>query len=177
MKLVRLSVVVLLVLAAAAPARADKQERIDKAKEFFDAEERGKFMLGYLHLGGDYDSHKCEVLDVEDEDGNVIPALFGLRYEFAWSIGGSDNTTTVDLIFDAKGHLSNVNNAKSTSIVSPPYLLANGAIKILGQALLEATKDNLKDEDKDFIQKCIDDADARKLMIFGLKFQYNVLEP
>jgi hypothetical protein len=176
MKLVRVSAVVLLVLTAAATARADKQARIDKAQEFFDAEERGKFMLGYLHLGGDYDSHKCiAAVDVEDADGNVIPGEFCLRYEFEWSIAGSDNTTTVDLIFDAKGRLAEVNNEKSTSIVSPPYLLANGAIKILGKALLEATKDNLKDEDKEFIQKCIDDAEAHDLMVFALKLQYNVL--
>lgn len=169
--------VVLLLLCAAVPARAaDKQALIDKAQEFFDAETRGKFMLGYLHLGGDYQAHKCVApVDVEDKDGNVIPGQFCLRYQIDWSLAGSDNTTTLDLLFDAKGRLYDVNNEDSTSIVSPPYLLANGAIKILGKALLEAAKDNLKEEDRRTIQQFIDDANAHGMMLFALKIQYNVL--
>lgn len=176
MKLVRLTAFALVVLVAACQARADRQARIEKAQESFDAEARGKFILGYLHLGGDYQSHKCTaVVDVEDKDGNALPGQFCLRYEFDWAIAGSDNTTTIDLLFDEKGRLYDVNNEDSTSIVSPPYLLANGAIKILGKALLEAMSDNLKEEDRKFIQKCIDDADAHDLMLYGLKLQYNVL--
>jgi hypothetical protein len=175
MKYVR-PVAVLLVLAIAFQARAADPAAVKQAQRSFDTTDRAKLILGYLHLGGQYKDHEClAAVGVADAKGNLIPGAFCLRYRYYWSIGGYDNKTTIDLLFDANGALSGVNNEDSTSIVSPPYAIADGTVKVLGNALLAAAKNNLKEQDRKFIQNCIDNADAHDLMVWDLKFQYNVL--
>ncbi len=165
MKYIRFTAVVVLVLAGACQAQAADKAAVQQAQRSFDAMERGKFILGYLEMGAQYKDHNCiAVVGVADSDGKRIPGHFCLRYQFDWAIGEYDNTTTVDLLFDEKGRFYDVNNEKSTSVVWPPYAVANGTIKLLGAVFLEAFKKDLKPEDKKFIQDCIDKADARGML-------------
>jgi len=165
-----------LVLVAVGQGRAGDRVTVQRALRSFDAAPRAKFMLTALHPGATDTNHKCvAVVGVNDPSGKPVPGHFCLRYQFSWSTSFGDDTTSVDLLFDDLGRLHEINNERTTAIVNQPYVLANGAIQVVGALVQEAFKDRMSAEDRKFVQGCIDNPNARGLMKWVVQLEYNVL--
>jgi hypothetical protein len=174
-KLATPAVLVLVLGSAAAfanPARAGNDidsNAMKRAMDFVAPEQRGRDILSYIHYGAKYRGHSYQQwLTVVDQQGKTIPGHFALDYRFKWD---DDGVTDVRFFFDAKGNVYEVQIVKHNAVLQQPYFAANLAIKILGNLLIEALKDNLTPEQLKDVQKFVDNADAKGLLEWSLKVQ------
>jgi hypothetical protein len=165
-----LTIVCLLTLNLSARAGDDiSTTAVRRANNFFKTEKRGKDILGALHFGARYDGHTLkEYTRVTDSDGRTVPGHFCLVYDFQWA---GDGKTQIGFFCDARGNFYSSKVIKTNAFLSQPYAVAKLSIKLLGETLLAAFKDDLKEDDRKAIRKMIDDADPRGLMEVSLKFQ------
>jgi hypothetical protein len=127
--------------------------------------------LGYIHLGGTYHDHEIlSALRVVDRDGDTVPGHFALKISYDWKAFLGENSSTAIFFFDEKGTIYDV-RAETTSVINEPFVLASGAIQVLGNALIQAFGEQMTADDRNQLQKIIDSADAKALMIWGLNFQ------
>jgi len=155
----------------ALPARAGdgvEQRALDRAHAFLSTARRGTDILSYVHFGAEYNGHTFKEWVTVTQDGRKVPGHFALVYEFAWE---DDGRTTLAFLCDASGGVYDVQVVRTNAVFSQPYVLANGAIKVLGNLLIEAFKDNMKPEERQFVQKLVDEADAKGMLVWSLKFQ------
>lgn len=151
--------------------QAQDSRKIDRSVGFLENARRGRDMLSYIHFGGKYLSH--DVLSthpVADRNKITVPGHWAVKVVFEWSTAFGDNTSTATYFFDEMGDIYDV-QVTTTSILSQPFELANATIQVLGNIILEAMKDQISAKDRADIQKAIDEADAKKLMITGLNLQ------
>jgi hypothetical protein len=155
--------------APSAQATDDSVQRaVNKAHGFLKTEKRGKNTLGYVHFGADYHGHLYQkILPVFDGDGNRIAGHFKLVYRFKWE---DDGVTDVAYLCDDSGDVYAVQTLYTNAIWSQPFLLANAAIQVLGNALIEANKDKMKPFELKLVQKLVDNADAKGLLELSIKF-------
>ncbi len=156
---------------ATVQAQQESKPRVQRAVRFLDSVKRSRYILGYLHFGGTYQDYDIlSVLKVVDRDGDVIPGHFALKVVYDWKTSFGDNSTTSIFFFDEKGTIYDI-RADTTSIISQPFVLADATIQVLGNALLQAFGDQMSQDDRKQLQKIVDAADAKALMIWGLNFQ------
>ncbi|MFO0951560.1 MAG: hypothetical protein U0835_10485 [Isosphaeraceae bacterium] len=173
------ALVVLAVVAAAEfftpkPAQAQTQEKARRAVNFLATSKRGKDILSYLHFGGTYVDHEVlRIFKVTNRDGDEQFGHVAVKVSFDWTTSFGDNTTTAVFFFDEKGDPYEIQcePGDTTSIISPPFGLANGAIQVLGNLLLAAAGDQMSAQEKSDMQKAIDKQDARQLLVDTLKVQ------
>ena len=156
---------------ATVQAQQDSKPRVQRAVRFLDSVKRSRYILGYMHFGGTYEDYDIlSVLEVVDRDGDTIPGHFALKVVYDWKTSFGDNSTTAIIFFDEKGTIYDV-RADTTSIISQPFVLADATIQVLGNALLQAFGEKMSQDDRKQLQKIVDAADAKALMIFGLNLQ------
>jgi hypothetical protein len=167
-----LTYVALALLAPVAAARADNDisdTAVKRADTFFKTAQRGKAILNALHFGARYDGHTCkEYTKVQGSDGKIVPGHFCLVYDFKWAGTGE---TRVGLFCDERGTFYASKVLKSNAVLSQPFAVAKLSIKVLGEAMLEALKNDLKENDKKAMRKLIDAADPKGLLETSLKLQ------
>lgn len=174
MRKVRMSVVAVLVaLAALAPAArgADiDQQAINRAHNFLMTQKRGRFVLSYVHAGTTYVRHayKEPVRGVSGPDGKTIPGHFALVYAFDWN---RDGASDVAFLCDRRGNVYDVKVIYCNGIINQPFGVANTTIKLLGAVIRESCK---TEADKREVQRLIDNADAKGLLVLGLKLQQSI---
>jgi hypothetical protein len=158
----------------ARPAMAQSAQKIQRVADFLGTAKRGKDVMSYLHFGSTYVTHEVtESARVTDRNGQPRPGHFALTVVYDWKSSFGDNTTTVVFFFDEKGEPYEIQcEAKdSTSILSPPFSVASGAIQLLGNLLIGAFGDQMNATEKADFQKAVDAADARKLLLDSLRVQ------
>jgi hypothetical protein len=167
-----LAVVFALMLLLPPAVRADDdldQRAIDRAGKFLDGAQRGRHILGYMHLGTKYAGHKyTETKYVTDRAGKKIPGQFALVYAYDWN---DDGTTQVAFLCDRRGNIYEVQVLDSNAVINQPFALANASIKLLGSVIIEAFKDQMTAEQRKQVQKAVDDADAKRLLEMSLTLQ------
>jgi hypothetical protein len=158
----------------AQPARAQSARKVQGKVDFLNAPKRGKQILGYLHFGGKYFDHEViKAFRVTDRSGQELAGHVALKVVFDWETSFGDNSTTAVFFFDEKGDPYEVqcNPSDTTSIISQPFALANGAIQVLGNLMLAAFGDQMTAQEKADAQRAIDKQDARQLLVDALKVQ------
>jgi hypothetical protein len=100
--------------------------------------------------------------------GKRVPGHFALVYHFDWQ---DDGKTQLGFLCDAKGNVYEVQLVKSNASLNQPFTLANTTLKVLGNLLIEAFKDKMTAAEKKQVQKIVDDADAKAMLEWSLKFQ------
>jgi hypothetical protein len=161
-------------LIGAPEALAQSQRKIKREADFLSSTKRGKEILGYLHFGSTYIDHEViKVLRVTDTNDEVIPGHVALKVVFDWKTSLGENSTTAYVFFDEKGDPYDIKCGPddTTSIISPPFVLANGAIQILGNLLIAAAGDSMNAKEKADMRKAVDAANARELLVAALKIQ------
>jgi hypothetical protein len=175
-KTVRMAAAVLLGLLAlqVAPARAadDIDSRaVARARDFLDPAARGRDILSYVHFGSKYRDHSYKDTRFVTSGGQRVPGHFGLVYTFAW---GDNDETDVAFLCDANGRVYEVKTLNTTAILNQPFLAANLTVKLLGNLLIEAFKNQMNEADRRQVQKLVDDADAKGMLEWSLKFQQSL---
>ena len=166
---VSLSVVVLMGMALlASSALAEVSQRaLDRAGAFLEKKEIGKDVLSFVHFAADYKGHAfLDRRRVVDEKGNVLPNEFALVYRFTWE---NDGETDVAFLCDAAGAITQVKVVRTNALFQQPFALADAAIKVLGDAIVKAMGDNVKEQDRANLQKLVDEADSRGLLVAYLR--------
>jgi hypothetical protein len=138
--------VVLALWALACPCvRADDdidKKAVERAQDFLKAAERGKFIGAFCHFGLRYEGHShVKTTKVKNASG-TIPGHFALVYDLKMS-----NRVETQLAFycGTKGNIYRAQVLDSTGVINSPYALADLSIKVLGEAVYEALKKDLKE--------------------------------
>jgi hypothetical protein len=167
-----LFVVLGLVLLLAPAVRADDdidQKALDRAHAFLKTTQRGRDVLGFAHAGTRYMGHKYkDSRFVTDLEGKRIPGRFALVYTYDWN---DDGWTELAFLCDRRGNVYQVQVVDTNAVLNQPFAVANATIKILGNLLIEAFKDNMTADERKQVQKAVDDADAKGLLEMSLKLQ------
>jgi hypothetical protein len=164
-------VLVLGLLAWRTPlARADDvdQKAINRAHDFLKTAARGRDVLSYVHFGASYQGHSHLETRRVTRNGQTVPGHFALLYHYDWENNGK---TDVAFLYDAKGAVYEVQIVRTNAILQQPFVVANGTIKVLGNLLVQAFKDQMSDAQQKELQKIVDDADAKAMLEWSLKFQ------
>jgi hypothetical protein len=177
MKLARTLAALTFAAAACTPSvQAQERADVERARQFLDSDSRGRAVLGYLHAGATYTGHRLvATLAVEDAQGKRLDGQFALRYRFDWKIPLGDNTTTADFLFDRAGRFYGISGERTTSVVNRPYDLANLTIKVLGESVYQAAKERMTETDRKWVRQIIDDANAKGMLEWSLRFQQNLM--
>ena len=158
----------ILSMAEAVKAQEPAQSAIDRAHAFLGKESEGNFILWYVHLGANYNRHEIQsVRKITDENERVIPGKFALVYRYVWDASGTGNTD-VAFICDAKGNVQDVRVLSTDAVLQQPFLVADATIQILGNALIEAFRDDMKESDIRRIQGLVDSANSEGLLELSL---------
>ncbi|VTS00759.1 hypothetical protein [Tuwongella immobilis] len=132
---------------------------VSRAEKLLSPASMGKTINNYLHFGTTYRSHGDMVLYNVDNR----PTEFALLVTFKWESNGV-GTTKVFFFFNSNGAFIGLRVKESDGLFQSPFTAANLTIKLLGEALYEAFKDNMTDGDKQFFRTAIDNADAKSLL-------------
>lgn len=135
------------------------QQAVDRANAFLNAPSRNQEIIDCMHFGEQYQSKEaggCE----------AVAGGFGITYKYLWS---DDGWTSVQFTFDDNGSLTGLNVIDSNGVVQAPFLVANGTIQLVGQAVVEAEKGQITESRRQLLQKFVDEADARGLLVTELE--------
>ena len=72
------------------------------------------------------------------------------------------------------GSVYRVQIMATNAVRSQPFILANVAIQVLGNLLIEANKAKMSESQRKLVQTFVDDADAKGMLEWSLKFQQMV---
>jgi len=145
------------------------QRAVINAHQFLKTEQNGRNTLAFLHFGADYHGHEYrETLPVLDGGGAAVDGRFKLVYRFKWE---DDGITDLAYLCDAKGNVYAVQVLYTNALFNQPYVLANGAIKLLGSLMIEANKKNMTDVERKLAQELVDRADAKGLLELSVRLQ------
>jgi len=150
--------------AGLAPENVNRvsQTAVEHADHFLGAPQHGKDMLGYIHFGASYRRHDY-LRSVAFDNGG-----FALVYRFKWE---DDGITDVAFLCGSRGYVESVQIEYSNGVLNRPFVLANLTITVVGNALLEAYQDKMTEDDRKFVQRMIDNADAKSLLEWSIRFQ------
>jgi hypothetical protein len=165
------AIAVLMAIALLTPAaRAEiPQSSVNRAHAFLKTKEMGKNILSFVHFGADYKGHEyARTIGVVDEDDKPQPDKFALVYRFHWE---DDGFTDLAFLCNRSGAVYGVQMMKTNAELQRPFFVADMTIHVLGDAVIDALKDNLKDNDRAQLQRLVDSADSRGLLVAYLKLQ------
>jgi hypothetical protein len=157
-----------------AQSQGDVSRAVVLADGFLRSEARGRETLGYLHFGAAYHGHEyLRTVSVVGGDARPIPGHFALVYRFHWE---DDGITDLAYLCNEAGRVYRVQVMYTNAVFSPPFGLANLAIQVLGDALIEANKNEMSDLERKVVQKLVDSADAKGLLEWSLQFEQPLRE-
>jgi hypothetical protein len=156
------------VLLTAPAALAEVSQRaIDRAQSFLKTREMGKNILAFVHFGADYKGHAyLYSTAVTDEDDRQLPDKIALVYRFRWE---DDGVTDIAFLCNSKGSVYGVRIMKHNGTIQQPFMLADVTIQVLGNAIIEAMGDDLKDAQRAELKRFVDAADSRGLLVAYLR--------
>lgn len=171
--LIALLVVGLIASLAPSARAADEipQRVLDRAHNFLKTEKRGKDVLSHVHFGSAYRGHSYTKTLLVTNGGKRVPGHFALVYTFRWAAA---DTTDVVFFCNEAGNVYKVQTGNTTAVFSQPFLAANLTVKALGNLIIAAFADQMTPADKKEVQKLVDDADAKGMLEWSLKFQQTI---
>lgn len=159
-----------LAVLAAAPALAAgiDQQAVNTAHRFLRTSDIGEYTLNFVHAGTDYHGHEyLETQPVFDGNGRQT-SQFKLLYRFRWE---DDGVTDVAFVCDARGVVYGVLIQRTNAEWNQPFALADLGIQLLGNAVIQANKDNMSPAERKLARRLVDDADAHGLLELSLRWK------
>jgi len=149
---------------------ADQPSRksIERAHDFLKTEATGKYVLGFVHMGAQYNGHEIVERRSVSRKGREVPGHFALVYDFDWEADGS---TQLAFLCDADGDIYDVQVLRTNAFLNSPYDLAKLSIAVLGELILEAFKEKMTAEDRQQLQTFVKNADPESMLELGLRFR------
>jgi hypothetical protein len=159
--LVLMSVVFLGSITTAAHAEAPDSS-VNRAHDVLKQAATGRDILSLLHFGAKYKDHNyVKTMAVRNN-----PDDFALVYRFEWE---DDGITDLAVLCDRGGHPYEVRVLHTNAVISQPFKLAEAAIQVVGNVILDAVGKNVADDDRAAIRKAINNADGKALLETYLK--------
>jgi hypothetical protein len=161
----------LTMLALMAPAAMAEisQRAVNQAHDFLKTKEMGKEILSFVHFGAAYKGHDyLNTSTVVDGDGREVPDKFALVYRFHWE---DDGVTDVAFLCNGSGRVYQVKMVKTNAVLQQPFALADMTIRVLSDVVISAMGDNLKEKDRAEVQRLVDAADSRGLLVAYLRLE------
>jgi hypothetical protein len=160
---------VLLVMARPAFAQDADAKAVEKAKGFLDSAKPWPFVNLCVHFGTDFMGKTyAKTLSVKNKDGVVVPGQFALVYDYKWTGQGE---TQIAFLCDTKGNIFKVQVLADNGVFNQPFALGDASIKLIGDALYDALKKDLNENDRKTLRQLVDAASAQRLLEFGLRVQ------
>jgi hypothetical protein len=162
---VAFAVVALAIAGAVAPtalAQDISQSAVDSAHNFLKSRDHGSDILGFLHYTSDYHGHEFRRLTALGGGG------FELVYRFHWN---DEDFTDAAFVCDSRGNVDDIRIISTTAILNQPFFFANAAIQVLGNLVIEAAKDKMSPAERKVVQTMVDNADAKALLLWRMRFQ------
>ena len=118
-----------------------------------------------LHFGSTMGtSTVTSIHGLKDDSGDVIEGAFAIKVVYDWETAFGNNVTTATLFFNKDGYVTDI-TAKSTSIISRPFDIANGTIQVLGELFIAVARENGSSaKELADLQKLVDAADSKGLL-------------
>jgi len=163
---------VLLVASASARAEDDgiSSTAVARAHKFFNTTDRAKAIIGMVHYGCAFNSHSYVGHGkVADRSGKTIPGHFTVQFDYKWSKNKGE--TRLAFFCDSKGNFYEMKVISTNAQFAEPFVWSKVAIKVLGEAILAAMKNELKEDDTKAIRKKVDDVDPKGLLETSLMLQ------
>lgn len=157
----------------AGPAQSWGSDSVDpaavkKAEKFLTQPARMRDIHSAVHFGTTL--RKTQFVDARGikRNGKIVPDEFALVYRYHWD---NDGVTDIGFLCDKNGNVFEVEVIKCNGDFQRPYVWANVSIKLVGELLFEAIKDNMDADQRAIMRLLIEEADAKGLMLFSLKLQ------
>jgi hypothetical protein len=144
------------------------QKAVRHAKGFLDSAETGRYVLSFVHMGAQYDGNDDSGVRTVTRNGETVTGHFALVYDYSWE---GDGNTQIAFLCDQRGDVYEVQILRTNAVLSQPYAVAKLSIDVLGNALLEAFKDNVSSSDRAQLQTMIRNADPKAILEMGLKLR------
>ncbi len=169
----RLGVLCALMLASITGAAAQAfaydgvdQRAVQRAASYLSIRETGEGILNFVHMGADYHGHTyLRTNNVVDRDGYRVPGHFALVYRFHWE---DDGVTDLAFLCNERGGIYDVQVTYTNAVLNQPFLLANAAIQILGNLVIDNYKDRMSREQLRLAHEFVDHADSKGLLELAL---------
>ncbi|MFT3784807.1 MAG: hypothetical protein QM770_01405 [Tepidisphaeraceae bacterium] len=148
-------------------AEDDSVQAVARVNRFLDRASTARHVLGFVHFGAGYVGHAYEgTRSVVGADGQPVAGEFAVVYRYDWQDGGQ---TTIAFLCNRSGTISSVRVLKTNACFNAPFALADAAVQLLGEAVFEAFKTQLNDEQRAFVRQLVDRADSKRLLEFTLQ--------
>lgn len=155
-----------LVLLLCASAQAADANAVARARAYVEAPKNGPAILNYVHMGSRYGGHQfVDQRNVQNVQGQVFAGYFAVVYRYQWE---ADGLTDVAFLCTPDGKIYDIQITWTNAVLNQPFLTANLTIQVLGNALLEAMKNELTIAQRQELQRIVDRADAQALLIWAV---------
>jgi hypothetical protein len=155
--------------AGGAPALAhddNDQEAVERADNYLRLQSTGQGLLQFVHMGADYHGHSyLHTNYVIDGDGYRVPGHFALVFRFHWE---DDSITDLAFLCNEKGIIYDVAVNYTNARFNQPFLLANAAIQILGNLVIDNYKRQMSAQQLKLTHELVNNADAKGLLVLAL---------
>ena len=130
------SVVMSIATGSTSRAQSTSDPQVRKAIKYLNDEKHAKDIFGILHFGSKMGVYEIKTLHgVAGPDGDRVPGAFALKVVYDWDSPLGANVTTATFFFNKDGYVTGI-DAKSTSVFSPPFDVANGTMQVVGELLI-----------------------------------------
>ena len=146
------------------------QNAVDRAHRFLATPDFGRTVLGYVHLGAEYKSHKYTRMTQVIRDGRPLPGFFALVYRYQWS---QDGATDIVFLSDSHGHVYKMEVLGSNASLQKPFFFADLAMKYVGGGVQGSFERQLNEKRKK-LQEFVQQPDARGMLTWTLAYRQAV---
>ncbi|MBI1248167.1 hypothetical protein GC197_10050 [bacterium] len=152
-------------------AMAQDQAAISKTRRFLETTTNARYVISFAHFGADFKQMDyLGTVDVKDRYGNKIPGEFALVYYYTWDAYGAGHTK-IAYLCDKNGNIEDVQVLSCDANVQRPFAMANVSIKLIGQIVIEAFREQMKPDELRKAQALVQAADSEGLLEMGIGFR------
>ncbi len=153
-----LTLVGLVGLATLSPltSRPVSQSAVNGARAFLENEDRGKQIVGFVHLLTDYHGYEYRETLAVGRRGQ-----FDLVYRYKWA---DDGITDVAFRCDAEGYVDGVRVVSTNAVFAIPFAGAQLGFQYFANEVIDMIKDFMTPEQRSRAQKFVDQLDAKSLL-------------
>ncbi len=166
------AVVVSVVSGSSSRAQSTSDPQVRKAIKYLNVEKHAKNIFGILHFGSTMgESTVTSLHGVTGPDGARVPGAFALKVVYDWDTPLGANVTTATIFFDKNGYVTDI-DAKSTSIISTPFDIANATMQVVGELLISLAKEGGASEKQlDEMRELVSKSDSKGLLKMSMNVQ------
>jgi hypothetical protein len=137
-------------------ARPISQSAVKNARAFLENDDRGKQIVGFLHLLTDYHGYEYRETLAAGRKGQ-----FDLVYRYKWA---DDGITDVAFRCDGEGYVDGVRVVSTNAVFAVPFVFAKIGFEYFANNVIDIIKDLMTPEQLSRAERFVDQVDAKSLL-------------